>query len=159
MCSAPSVVDSMTRRVLVTPTRLFVSSCPPLHLHSLRLIHRFTAAGHAVLRALGTHTSNTRPPSCSHPTTASASPFSSATREQEYTHTTYLANTHHTTLSLPLLLTSKMFASPPTAIMAHKRTPNDRTLNSRISKPHITRVRIRLGHEPHPAMRTKKKRA
>ncbi|KAI4709337.1 hypothetical protein J4E89_006086 [Alternaria sp. Ai002NY15] len=33
-----------------------------------------------------------------------------------------------------------------------------RTLNSRISKPHITRVQIHPGHEPHPAVRTTKTR-
>ncbi|KAI4638742.1 hypothetical protein J4E93_009770 [Alternaria ventricosa] len=51
-----------------------------------------------------------------------------------------------------------MFASILTADMAYKRTSSDRTLDSRISKTHITRVHIHPGHEPHPAVRTTKKR-
>ncbi|KAI4938565.1 hypothetical protein J4E85_001006 [Alternaria conjuncta] len=42
--------------------------------------------------------------------------------------------------------------------MAFKRTPNDRTLNSRVSKPHITYLNVHLNHEPHTAVRTTKKR-
>ncbi|KAI4658090.1 uncharacterized protein J4E79_007071 [Alternaria viburni] len=44
--------------------------------------------------------------------------------------------------------------------MAHKRITNaiSRTLNSRISKTHITHRNLHLDREPHPAVRTAKKR-
>ncbi|KAI4949539.1 hypothetical protein J4E91_005278 [Alternaria rosae] len=42
--------------------------------------------------------------------------------------------------------------------MAHKRTPSDRTINARVSKTHITRARVHLNSEPHPAVRTAVKR-
>ncbi|KAI4677129.1 uncharacterized protein J4E88_006936 [Alternaria novae-zelandiae] len=44
--------------------------------------------------------------------------------------------------------------------MAPKHIPNaiSRTLNSRVSKTHVTRAHIHLNRKPHPAVRTKKKR-
>ena len=44
--------------------------------------------------------------------------------------------------------------------MAHKHIPNaiSRTLNSRVSKTHITRAHNHLNHVPHPAVRTANKR-
>ncbi|KAI4654420.1 uncharacterized protein J4E78_007466 [Alternaria triticimaculans] len=42
--------------------------------------------------------------------------------------------------------------------MADKCSPNDRTLNSRVSKTHITYLSVHTHREPHPAVRTTKKR-
>ncbi|KAI4608016.1 hypothetical protein J4E80_009413 [Alternaria sp. BMP 0032] len=42
--------------------------------------------------------------------------------------------------------------------MAYKRTSYDRTLNSRVSKTHITYLSVHTQREPHPAVRTANKR-